>query len=70
MILYKVYVIPALEFGCALLSGTPAYKSRPLYVLKKRLRLLLGLPRFVPGTVRYLEAQLPPIPTRFEQLAV
>lgn len=71
LILYKLYVRPILEFGCALYSGTAAYKLRPLYMLEKRaLRLLLGLPRFVADTVLYLEAQLPTLETRFQLLSV
>lgn len=34
LILYKMYVRPVLEFGCALFSGTAAYKLRPLYLLE------------------------------------
>lgn len=53
--LYQCYVRPILEFGCALFSGIPAYRLRPLFTLEKcALRLCLVLPRNAANKVLYL----------------
>lgn len=71
LMIYSMYVRPILEFGCALFSGSAAYKIRPLVLIERdALRLCLGLPKFVSNAVLYLEARVPSLMARFRLLTV
>lgn len=69
LFIYRGYMRPILEFGCALFSGSPDYKLRKLIMLEHRaLRLCLGLPRCVANNILYLEARIRCLESRFRLL--
>ncbi|XP_064479308.1 uncharacterized protein LOC135392530 [Ornithodoros turicata] len=68
---YRCYVRPILEYGCALFSHLPDYRISKLLVLeRKALRMCLGLPRYTANDALYLEAGVLPLKARFHLLTV
>uniref|UniRef100_L7LXP3 Putative tick transposon n=1 Tax=Rhipicephalus pulchellus TaxID=72859 RepID=L7LXP3_RHIPC len=71
IMIYRMYIRPILEFGCALFSGAPAWKLRPLILVERQaLRWCLGLPKFVANAVLYKESRIPSLSTRFKLITV
>lgn len=66
-----MYFLPIQQFGFVLLCGSPYYKLRSLIMLERSARrLCLGLPRYVPIKILYLEGQIPELVSRMDIFTV